>query len=172
MINMTGQKGYTLLEAMVGVGIMALIVVAISTSVIVLMKNHGLAAGQSTALPHVQNAGFWISRDFQGSRNITASAPNGFPLSLAMPVDQYSANDHRLDYTINGTVMKRLLYDASQTLLSDTLVAEHIASDNTSFVVVDNTTGLYRLTVTAGVGQEAVTRQYQVSKRLSASLKE
>jgi hypothetical protein len=151
---------------MVGVGIMALVVVAVCTSVIVLLKNHGLAAGQSTALPQVQNAGFWISRDVQTSRNLTAVGSSGFPLSLAVPISQDEANDLRIDYTINNTVMKRLLYDASPTLLSETLVAKYIDSGNTSFVVVGNATGLYQLTVTAGVDQEAVTRQYRVSQRI------
>jgi len=161
-----GEKGFTLLEAVVGVGIMALVVVAIATTTTTLLLNHGQAAEQSVALPQVQSAGFWISRDVQMSRNVTAPDPNGFPLSLLIPVDADENNDYSIDYVFEGSKLKRQVYDSSEHLTTETLIADYIDTDNTIFSTVNATIDLYKLTVTASRNGDGVTRIYEINQRL------
>lgn len=161
------ERGFTLLEAVVGMGIMALVVAAIAGIVTTILLSHSQAADQNAALPKVQNAGYWISRDVQMSSNVTASDPNGFPLTLRIPVDSDKKNDYRIEYLFEGSNLKRKVYDSSENLTSETLIADLIVTDNTTFTILDPVAGLHKLTVRASGGQAGVTRSYEMSQRLN-----
>ena len=164
-----GEKGFTLLEVLIGVAIMAIVVVAVAMTTTTLLLNEGQAAGQNTALPQVQNAGYWVSRDVQMARNVTPSAPNGFPLSLDIPVDKDENNDYTIDYLFDGDKLKRRVYDSLGTLTSETFIAEYIDTSNTTFSALDADAGLYKLTVRASRDETGATRSYEISQRLSPS---
>lgn len=165
-VMIKSQKGFTLLEIVVGSAIMAVVVGAIAATLTTLFLNYGQAAGQNSALPNVQNAGFWITRDVQTSRNVTATAPDGFPLILKIPVDTDENNDNRAEYSFDGSRLKRELYDASNNLIAETMIADYMNTDNCSFNTVNVTLGYYRLTVSASREGETVTRIYDVGQRL------
>lgn len=148
---------------------MAIVVGAVAMTTTTLLLNEGQAAGQNTALPQVQNAGYWISRDVQMARNVTPSAPNGFPLSLDIPVDRDENNDYTIDYLFDGDKLKRRVYDSLGTLTSETFIAEYIDTNNTTFSALDADAGLYKLTVRASRDGTGVTRSYEISQRLSPS---
>jgi len=166
MVKIT-EKGFTLLEALIAVAIMAIVVGAIAMATTTILLNHGQAAEQNAVLPQVQNAGHWISRDVQTARNVTATAPNGFPLSLRVPIDTNQNNDYSVNYTFNGTRLKRKVYDSSQTLVSETLIADYIDTGNTTFNTLNATLKLYQLTVRAVKDKGGVTRIYEVSQRIA-----
>lgn len=161
-----GQKGFTLLEIVVGSAIMAVVVGAVASLLVVLFLNYGQEAGQNTALPQVQNAGFWITHDVQSSRNITATAPNGFPLSLRLPVDGDEDNDNSANYVFEDSKLKRKLYDSSDNLILETFIADYLDADNCTFTTINATMKYHRLTVTATREGEVVTSIYHVSQRL------
>lgn len=161
------QKGFTLLEMLVSLAIAAMIVPVIAMSVNTLLMNSAKAAEQNTALPQVQSAGYWVSRDVQMSVNLTASDPNGFPLSLDIPIDLKGENNNRIDYLLEGNKLKRKFYDSSEVLISETLVATYIDGGNTTFNIVNPAVGFYRLTVTASRNGAGVTRTYEITKRVS-----
>jgi len=163
------EKGFTVPEVLIGVAIMAIVVVAVAMTTTTLLLNEGQAAGQNTALPQVQNAGYWISLDVQMARNVTPSAPNGFPLSLDIPVDADENNDYTIDYLFDGDKLKRQVYDSSHTLTSETFIAEYIDTSNTTFSALDADAGLYKLTVRASRDETGATRSYEISQRLSSS---
>ncbi len=161
------EKGFTLLEVIIGVAIMALVAGAIATTTTTILINYGPAAEQNVVLPQVQSAGYWISRDVQVASSITAGDPNGFPLSLGIPVDTDPNNDYGIEYSFDGNKLKRKVYDSSPTLVSETLVADYIDTDNTTFSTVDAIVGHYKLTVTAAKGGARVTRSYEIKQRIS-----
>jgi len=163
------EKGFTLLEIVVGSAIMAVVAGAIAATLTTLFLNYGQAAGQNSALPQVQNAGFWITRDIQTSRNVTAGGSNGFPITLKIPVDINEANDNRIEYVFYGQKLKREFYDASDNLIAETLIADYMNTDNCFFSTVNATQGYYRLTVSASREGETVTRVYDTSQRLPSS---
>jgi len=162
-----GEKGFTLLELLIGAAIMALVVGAAATSITTILLNQGRAAGESVALPQVQNAGYWIWRDVQMASNVTPGDPNGFPLSLTIPVDDSRDNDYSIEYVFEGNKLKRRVYDSSENLTSETFIADYVDIANTTFSTINATVGYHKLTVTARRDEERVTRSYEISQRLS-----
>jgi len=162
------EKGFTLLEVLIGVAIMAIVVGAVAMTTTTLLLNEGQAAGQNTALPQVQNAGYWISRDVQMARNVVFDDPD-FLLSLDIPVDTDENNDYTIDYLFDGDKLKRRVYDSLGTLTSETFIAEYIDTSNTTFSALDADAGLYKLTVRASRDETGATRSYEISQRLSSS---
>ena len=162
------EKGFTVLEALIGVAIMAIVVVAVAMTTTTLLLNEGQAAGQNTALPQVQNAGYWISRDVQMARNVVFDDPD-FLLSLDIPVDDNPDNDYTIDYLFDGDKLKRQVYDSLGTLTSETFIAEYIDTGITTFSVLDAEAGLWKLTVRASRDETGATRSYEISQRLSPS---
>ena len=161
------EKGFTLLEVAIGVAIMALVVVAVAMTATTILLNYGRVAEQNVALPQVQNVGFWISRDVQMASDITPGDPNGFPLSLGIPVDTDENNDYSIDYSFEGNKLERKVYDSSENLTSETLIADYIDTDNTIFSTVNATTGHYKLMVTAAKDEGGTTRSYEICQRIT-----
>ncbi len=159
-----GEKGFTLLELVVGVAIMGIIVVPLAMLTMTLLTNPERSNDNNIVLQQVRNAGTWISRDVQMSRSVNATDPNGFPLTIQIPLDEN--NNYSIEYLLDGSKLKRLVYDSSENLTSETFIANYIASDNTTFSTLDVDTGLYKLTVRAVKDRVGVTRSYQISQRL------
>ena len=160
------EKGTTLLELIIGLGITVGIFSSATMAGTTLMLNYGEDAVQCDLLPAVENCGHWITQDVQVSRNVTASGPNGFPLSLSIPLNIDESNDNLAEYYFDGSKLKRRLYDSSHILLSDTYIAEYIDMDNTKFSAVNSTIGHYNLNVTASRGESFTTRNYDMSQWL------
>ncbi len=160
------EKGFTVLEALIGVAIMAIVVGAVAMTITTLLLNEGQAAGQNTALPQVQNAGYWISRDVQMARIVTLGEPGVF-LRLDIPRDDNPDNDYTIDYLFDSDKLKRQVYDSLGTLTSETFIAEYIDTSNTTFSALDADAGLYKLTVRASRDETGATRSYEISQRLS-----
>ena len=163
-----GEKGFTLLEVLIGVAIMAIVVVAVAMTTTTLLLNEGQAAGQNTALPQVQNAGYWISRDVQMARIVTLGEPGVF-LRLDIPRDDNPDNDYTIDYVFDSDKLKRRVYDSLGTLTSETFIAEYIDTGITTFSALDADVGLWKLTVRASRDETGATRSYEISQRLSPS---
>ncbi len=166
------EKGFSLLEVLIALAIAACIIVPITVTTTLIVKSFRQDAVQNTVLPQVQNVGYWISRDVQIASGITLGDPNGngFPLSLDIPTDVDPNNDYGIEYFFDGNKLKRKVYDSSQTLVSETFIADHIDTDNTTFSLVDDATpGHYRLTVTASGDVAGATKIYEIKQRISLS---
>jgi len=161
------QKGFTLLEIVVGLGIVGAIVTTVAMTTTTLMANSQKPSTEQTLLQQVQNAGYWISRDVQMAGNVTTTDPNGFPLILAVPIDDDPNHDYTIKYIFNGDTLKRQLYDSSDNLTSETLIAQYVDTDNTTFSNVE--ADLYKLSIRATLDNEAVTASYEVKQRLASS---
>lgn len=157
------QKGFTLLELVVAAGILAVIAGAIMMTTVTLLRQSDQDEAH-VALQQVQNAGYWISRDVQMARNVTAPGPHGFPITISVPVDDNEANDYSIQYLFTGNKLQRHLYDSSGNLTAETFIADYIDTGNTAFVSAN--VSLYRLTIRAVKDERAVTMNYEVSQRL------
>jgi len=162
------EKGFTLLEVLIGVAIMAIVVGAVAMTITTLLLNEGQVAGQNTALPQVQNAGYWISRDVQMARIVTLGEPGVF-LRLDIPRDDNPEHDYTIDYVFDSDKLKREVYDSLGTPTSETFIAEYIDTGNTTFSALGAEAGLWKLTVRASRDGTGVTRSYEISQRLSPS---
>ncbi len=161
-----GEKGFTLLEILVGAAIMGIIAMPLAMLTMTLLTNPERSNDNNIVLQQIRNAGTWISRDVQMSRSANATDPNGFPLTLQIPVDSDENNDYSIEYLLDGSKLKRRVYDSSENLTAETLIADYIASDNTTFSTLDVDTGLHKLTVRAVKDRAGVTGNYQISQRL------
>ncbi len=161
-----GEKGFTLLEILVGAAIMGVIAMPLAMLTTTLLTNPERSNDKNIVLQQVRNAGTWISRDVQMSRSVNATAPDGFPLTLQLPFDSDVNNDYSIEYLLDGSKLKRLVYDSSENLTSETFIADYIASDNTTFSTLDVDTGLHELTVRAVKDRAGVTGSYQIKQRL------
>lgn len=165
------EKGFSLLEVLIALAIAACIIVPITVTTTLIVKSFRQDAVQNTVLPQVQNVGYWISRDVQIASGITLGDPNGngFPLSLDIPTDDDPNNDYGIEYFFNGNKLMRKVYDSSQTLVSETFIADYIDTDNTTLSTVDISAGHYRLTVTASGDIAGATKIYEIKQRISLS---
>lgn len=160
------EKGFTLIELVVGLAIMSVIIVAMGMTITTLVTNFQGTTERSVVLRQVQNAGYSISHDVQMAENVTLDETNGFPLTLDIPVDTDENNDYSVNYLFDGNKLKRQVYDSSDTLIKETVVAEYIDVDETTFTALGSNT--YELSVRASTGEAVAERSYQVEQRLGS----
>ena len=158
------QKGFTLIEIVLALGIAGAVVATIAMTVTTLMINSQQPTTQQILLQQVKSTGYWIPRDIQMSSNVTLSGPNGFPFTVNIPVDQNPNNDYTVKYLFDNDNLKRQQFDSSGNLTAESVIAQYVATDNTTFE--SGAESLYKLTIRVSMGEEAVTASYEVQKRL------
>lgn len=159
------QKGFTLIELLLALGIGGVVVATIAMTITTLMMNYEQPSVKQFLLQQVQNAGYQMPRDIQMSSNVTLSGPNGFPITINIPVDQDQNNDYSVEYLFDSDKLKRRQYDSSDNLTAETLIAQYVDVDNTT---ADNiTASSYKLTIRVSMGDEAVTASYEMKQRLT-----
>ena len=159
-----GEKGFTLLELLIGLAITGIIMVPLMMTTVTLLTNPERSTDHNIALQQVQNAGYWISRDAQMAHNVSFNSTSGFPLTLNIRVDANEANDFRIEYLFDGNRLKRQLYDSSDNLTAEAFIAEHIDTDYSTFSTLAS--NLSKLTVRAAKGETVVTTSYEINHRL------
>ncbi len=157
------EKGFTLIEVIVSMAIIGIIMPMMAMSVLTLLTNHQQANDHNIVLHQVQNVGYWISLDVQMANNIILTEPDGFPLTLNVPVDTDENNDLSVDYLFDGNKLKRKVYDSLHTLIAETLIAEYIDAQSTTFSIVEF--NIYNLAVKASKGETVSERSYKISQR-------
>jgi len=150
------QKGFTLIEVLVVVGILGAIMGVMAMTVVTIMIVSPKSNDQVIALRQVQNAGYWISRDVLGAKEVSTTETGVF---LAIDWD---GDDYDVNYVFNGNELRRELNGASP----GTLIAEYVVGvgTDTTFTGPDDD-NKYTLTVKAEHGDVEVERVYEVSPR-------
>ncbi len=165
------QKGFSLLEMLVALGIVAAVIASITLTVTTLLMNSQQPSTQQTLLQQVKSAGHWIPRDINMANDVTPSSPNGFPFPIGfpftinIPVDQDDNHDYTVKYLIDGNNFKRQEYDSLDILVAETLIAQYVDTDNTIFESI--TASLYELTIQVSRGEEVVNASYEAYRRLT-----
>jgi prepilin-type N-terminal cleavage/methylation domain-containing protein len=160
-----GQRGFTLIEMLVVTAIVGAVVVAVGMTTTTLLLNYKQPSTLETLLHQVQNAGYQMPRDIQMSSNVTFSGPNGFPITINIPVDQNTDNDYHVDYSLDGDKLKRQQFDSSDNLTAETILARYVDTGNTTFESPE--LGLYKLTISVSKDGEAVSASYEARRRLT-----
>ena len=159
------QKGFSLLEMLVALGIVAAVIASITMTVTTLMMNSQQPSTQQTLLKQVKSAGYWIPRDVNMANDVTLGIPNGFPFTINIPVDQDQNHDYTVDYLFDGNTLKRQQFDSLDNLIAETIVAQYVDNNNTIFENITQTS--YELTIRVSMGEEVVTATYQARYRLT-----
>ena len=167
-----GEKGFTLIELVVGISIAAFVVGAASTAIITMERLSPRNTDWAIALRQVQDAGFWISRDIQMSQgDITVGTGNPDFMTLTLPQDQNPANNKTIIYQFQNTSgnLSRLIRDDSgqQRFIADYVYYNPVADPTKSTMVISDQNPV-TLQITATSGQTTYTRQYKATQRISA----
>ncbi len=162
---MKQQRGFTLIELTLGLAIVGAVVMTIGMTITTLLLNYQQPGIQQTLLQQVQNAGYQMTRDINMSSNVTLSDPNGFPFIVNIPVDQDQNNDYHVDYLLDGDKLKRQQFDSSDNLTAESMIAQYVDTDNTTFE--NPLEGLYKFTIRVSLDEETVTVSYEMKQRLS-----
>jgi prepilin-type N-terminal cleavage/methylation domain-containing protein len=155
------ERGFTLIEMLISLAIMSAIVGGVAMTTTALLTHPKRSTNQNIVLQQVQNAGYWISRDVQVAKTISYDAPNGFPLNLGIPVNTNPANDYSVSYFFDGNQLV--------TGSSETVVANYIDIDNTTFNISASYDNTYELTVQASKDTAVVERSYEITQRINST---
>jgi prepilin-type N-terminal cleavage/methylation domain-containing protein len=161
-----GDKGFSLIEMAVAIAIIGIIVPGISMSIVHIFKNHEKASDAYIVMQQVQNTGHWISRDIQAADNVTLGNPDGFPVTLIVPVDTEESNNLKIVYSFESDRLKRRVYDSLDNLISESLVAQYIDTGQTS--ISSGGSNTYELTARAFRNETSVQRSYTIRRRLGS----
>lgn len=150
------QKGFTLIEVLVTIGILGAIMGVMSMTVVTIMKISSQSNDQITVLRQVQNAGYWISRDVQMAKEVSPTEAGVF-LAIDWDGDNYDVN-----YVFNGNELRRQLNGSTPGIL----IAQYIVGvgTDTTFTSPDSDNKC-TLTIKAERGNAEVTRVYEISPR-------
>ena len=161
------EEGFALIEVLISVALLSIIMPVVTMTTANLLTNCQKANDHNVVLHQVQNAGYWISRDVQMAKNVVFDDPSGFPLTMVIPVDTDENNDYSVDYLFDGNKLKRQVYDSSQTLVSENLIAEYVNTEDTTFDIRDS--NVYELTIKASKDEAVAEGSYQVTPMPSSS---
>jgi len=168
-----GERGFTLIELIVGLSIIFLVSGAGAMATFQLLKGTEVNSTHMTAVRQVQNAGYWISHD-------TRMAQTVHTVNLTLPVflvfnwtEGDTQDEYEIVYTLDdvaGSTLKKLHRNQSVNggVNTTTFVAQYIDPDaaKTSCQYIS---GKLTLTITAtagaGMAEQSETRTYQFVRR-------
>jgi len=170
-----GEKGFTLIELLITILLTGIVASAITGTILYVLNVNFSTANRMAAVRQVRNVGFWISPDFQMARDVVPENNPATPELLTLTWIDWATNDtHEVTYTLENMPsgeFKRLQREhyIESVLDSTIVVAEYIDPDQTSidpglpcgFPNCD----AFKLTVTATVGGQNETREYEVETR-------
>jgi len=121
MMNLSGQKGITLVEVLVATAITGLIAGALGTAIHQFITTSERGNQELRALNDVRNAGHWLNLD--GQRTEATNLADGAPPAATMTLSWTRAGQvHTSTYSLSGTELKRDLNGAVTT------IARHVST--------------------------------------------
>jgi len=178
-----GEKGFTMVELLIAILLTGIVATAITGTILYVLNVNFSTANRMTAVRQVRNVGFWISPDVQMARDVVPENNPATPELLTLTWIDLATNDtHEVIYTLENmpsSEFKRLqrehyIYIDSEPELDSTItVAEYIDPDQTSidpgepcyFPDCGAFNITFTVTVTATVGGQSETREYEVKPR-------
>jgi len=176
MKSKMAERGFTLIELVVGISIAAFVVGAASMTTVTMMRLTPQSNNWAIALRQVQNASHWISSDVQMSQgDITVGDGNPTFLTLTIPEWETGAvvpKTYVYEFEDMPDGLKKLMRN-NETDGGETMIAEYISGDN------DDTNAIYygpddtdnpntlTFTITAVSGNvPPVSRDYEATQRV------
>jgi prepilin-type N-terminal cleavage/methylation domain-containing protein len=169
------QKGFTLIEVLITVAIMAGIGV-VTTAAIGELVQSNRTSNHMVAVRQVQQAGYRVNRDVVQAQDITNStAPGGFPLTINW-IDWGSGEAHEVVYDLTDCSGGVCQLERQETVddvdMPPTTVGQYIYFDSGSPGSTEcswnETERVLTLKVTAKVGLQTESRTYEIKARPSA----
>jgi len=169
------EIGYTIIELLVAVSIMALATVAAGMAIYQVFGGTEDNNNNMTALHQVQNAGYWISRDTQMAISVNTTGNLTFPHFMHLGWTEWddagTPSYHLIHYTLeNGSdnlYSLRRTHMSTGALTEETMIADHIfyqpGTDNSSEASYSN--GIIQVNITSIYDDTRESREYQIIRR-------
>jgi len=171
-----GEKGFTLIELLIAILLTGIVASAITGTILYVLNLNFSTANRMAAVRQVRNVGFWITPDFQMARDVVPENNPATPELLTLTWIGWATNDtHEVTYTLEDMPsgefkrLQREHYDSGLGSTTTTIVAEYIDPYQTSIDPNEAcgfpTCEKFRFTVTATVGGQSETREYEIEPR-------
>jgi prepilin-type N-terminal cleavage/methylation domain-containing protein len=163
-LTKTNQKGFTLIEMVIALGIFSLVIAA-ATGTIAQVIQSSRSSEHMTALRQVQTAGYWVSKDGIQAQTLTTQ---GYLLYVAR-TGWDDGQLHEIVYSLQNMpsgALKQLQREEwlNGAPTSTIVLSRYIDPDQTTCVWDPDAKAL-TFTVTATMNQQTETRTYQVQPR-------
>ena len=166
------QRGFTLVEVMVGVVIMALVGLAAATAIIQVV-NAGRNSSHMSALRQVQTAGYWVSRDGLQAQVVDVDddpETEGTEILILQWIDWDDSELHQIRYSLQDMPSGSLKKLWRQATINggeptNTMVAQYIDGSATS-CQWDGSQITFE--VSATLEQQTESRTYEIKPRPEA----
>ena len=170
------EKGYTLVELIIAITIMALVTAAAGGAIFQVFRNIERNNDHMTAVHQVQNAGYWISRDAQMAESVITdnlTLPDFFILNWTEWDDDgdpiYHSATYSLEDLTNSIGKLKRSHWSSAGANEQTQIAEYIYYDPDD--VNDTSKVSYQKPVitvqlTALFEESLETREYKIKRRV------
>lgn len=157
------EKGFTFIELIIVMVIGSLVASAVATAIYQLFLTTELNRDHMTAYRQVQHAGYWVSRDAVGTKNVTVDDDPSTSDFITMEWLDWDGVTHQTVYTLvdgsDGLKKLRRSYSVDSVVQQDTAVADYIdatAYNNTLSQSINSTDTTITVASTDGFPSEGV----------------
>jgi prepilin-type N-terminal cleavage/methylation domain-containing protein len=99
------QRGFTLLELLIGIAITGLITTAITMAIFQTFTGSARSSNHMIAVRQVQEAGYWVSLYTYMAQDATITGDSGFPLILRW-VDFDTGENHEVEFGLDSSGLR------------------------------------------------------------------
>lgn len=162
------QRGFTLIEILVALAIVALIAGAATVATFQVINGTKRSNDHMTAIQQVQNAGYWISHDTLMAQSVVTvddpETPEHEFVTLHWADWEEDGEVHKIVYTFqdmaDGLKKLKRTHWINDVRSEQTLVAEYV-DGSASFTEQD---GVWKLTIKACLGTQTETGEYEITE--------
>ena len=129
MKNYSNQRGMTLIETIIALGISSVIILALTAAVYTIMNVTGRGNAEIMALRDVQSAAFWISNDTQMASDVTLEGGGDPAEGMTVEWTDYSGSPHSSIYSLSDTQLLRNYDDTTSVIAQYVSLAEFSVTD-------------------------------------------
>jgi type II secretory pathway pseudopilin PulG len=123
---MKGERGYTLVEALIAIAITGFLVTVISMAVQQIVTVPERGDDQLDAIHSMQNAAHWLTLDGQTAQ----SASGGSSLTLTLP------DENTITYTLSGDKLYRLYGSSNRTIARNVVSANFTVQNRVIYMTI------------------------------------
>jgi prepilin-type N-terminal cleavage/methylation domain-containing protein len=170
------QRGFTLVELVIVMALTGVVTAGITAAVLQVFNMNIRTSNHMTAVRQVRNVGFWIFPDVMMARDVIPDDDPATPELLRLRWTDLATNyTHEVVYTLEdmpSSDLKRLQRQHNvNSVLDSTTVAEYIDDETDPMTGEPKTNcdwdgAVLRFTVTANVGGQTKTQEYEVNPRV------
>ncbi len=165
------NKGFTLLELLIALGIMSAIGGGMVMSTMTIVKITPQSNDHIIALHQTHNAGYWITRDVQTAQAVNISPPYGEFVILTSVVT--GSDDSIITYELEDMAggLKKLMRvkDGESIMVAENVYYDPDADPDNSTKILNYQNNQLSFRICTKSGDVTVTNKYEATQRVASS---